>query len=304
MGIVQDLLKTENVTRVLKPTVDNAANLQNSINTAYKNHREALKEIEEYYNSRVHGLTNLAGEKTLANVDDFINLTKEYADAIAEQHMKYYAVNRELWQYYTDNEFKDYAVKRASADRAVYDYVRGFSDTDFNGITWKQVMTGNNRAGKTISDLWGKALEGVDLSDAEKLTYIAQDIARRSGRLTTELTARYDPTKPCYARVPQGEKTCAFCYMLASRGFVYGSEDKAKFKHGGTDTYHMHCDCLPVPTWGRAAIQGYNPREMYKNYREAYEITKDMGKSTTEYKNILSVMRRNNPILKDAVIKP
>ena len=62
-----------------------------------------------------------------------------------------------------------------------------------------------------------------------------------------------------YARVPSGFETCAFCFMLASRGFVYHSELTAKGLHG----YHNHCSCAIVPgTKGRVKIDGYDPQGM------------------------------------------
>lgn len=43
-----------------------------------------------------------------------------------------------------------------------------------------------------------------------------------------------------YARVPQGEETCDFCLMLASRGFVYLTYESA-------DAHvHRNCDCIAV----------------------------------------------------------
>lgn len=66
-----------------------------------------------------------------------------------------------------------------------------------------------------------------------------------------------------YARVPSGFETCPFCFMLASRGFVYHSEATAKGLHG----YHDHCDCCIVPgKRGRTRIDGYDPKGMYKRW--------------------------------------
>jgi hypothetical protein len=66
-----------------------------------------------------------------------------------------------------------------------------------------------------------------------------------------EHVAGHDPgnaftgsAKPTYARVPQG-KTCAFCTLLASRGFVYATRSlRAQF-----DKYHNDCDCTVVATF-------------------------------------------------------
>ena len=71
------------------------------------------------------------------------------------------------------------------------------------------------------------------------------DMINASARLTTQRNMRIDPSKPRWARVPRGARTCAFCTMLASRGFTYLSEDSA----GLEMQYHRDCDCQIVPSW-------------------------------------------------------
>ena len=88
-----------------------------------------------------------------------------------------------------------------------------------------------------------------------------------------------------YARVPSGRETCAFCFILASRGFCYDSE----FSAGGKGNYyHPHCDCIIVPGFGLGSgvnpdtqIEGYKPTEMQKRY---YECCKTVDGITT-YEN-------------------
>ncbi len=71
-----------------------------------------------------------------------------------------------------------------------------------------------------------------------------------------------------YARVPSGFETCSFCFMLASRGFVYGDEEKA----GATHKFHPNCDCIVVPgAYGRTKIDGYDPKGMYDRWRSCHE---------------------------------
>lgn len=73
-----------------------------------------------------------------------------------------------------------------------------------------------------------------------------------------------------YARVPSGFETCSFCFMLASRGFVYGDEEKA----GATHKFHPNCDCIVVPgAYGRTKIDGYDPQGMYNRWRSCAETT-------------------------------
>lgn len=71
-----------------------------------------------------------------------------------------------------------------------------------------------------------------------------------------------------FARVPSGLETCAFCFMLASRGFVYWSEATA----GGQHKFHEHCTCIVVPgEKGRTKIDGYDPAVMYRNWKSCEE---------------------------------
>lgn len=66
-----------------------------------------------------------------------------------------------------------------------------------------------------------------------------------------------------YARVPQGP-TCAFCIMLASRGFVYASRESA----GELVQYHDACNCRIVAGMPGTKIEGYDPDGMYDRYLE------------------------------------
>ena len=72
-----------------------------------------------------------------------------------------------------------------------------------------------------------------------------------------------------YARVTVGD-SCAFCIMLASRGFVYTSEYSAtKTKLGYK--YHENCNCTAVPFHKAHTIPGYSEQleEHERMYRKA-----------------------------------
>ncbi|RSX53791.1 hypothetical protein D2E25_0097 [Bifidobacterium goeldii] len=122
-------------------------------------------------------------------------------------------------------------------DRVLWQQQSGFSNTDFNGLTFKQVKEGQSRAGMTINDLW-PSLDNVD--DAQQ--FIA-DMINTSGRLTMQRNIRIDPTKPKWARVCGGIKPRAFCVMLASRGFAYNSEETASFGGSFHDGHAIAPSC-------------------------------------------------------------
>lgn len=100
--------------------------------------------------------------------------------------------------------------------------------------------------------------------------------------------------KARFARIPQGDKTCAFCMMLASRGFVYISQESAGGDewHGtDMDHYHAYCDCLVVSAFSNdAAVEGYDPTELYRMYQGA--ITRYNGDGPIDLEGTLANMRK------------
>lgn len=111
---------------------------------------------------------------------------------------------------------------------------------------------------------------------SERIDY---EVKRSSGRSIRANVAADDYEDGVrYARVPTGLETCEWCLMLASRGPVYLTEESA----GAFDHWHPHCDCRVVPFWGTFAagtsrrrgamsIEGYDPDELYRQYRAAME---------------------------------
>lgn len=93
------------------------------------------------------------------------------------------------------------------------------------------------------------------------------------GRATIAENCRRDPKKPRYALVPQG-KTCAFCTMLAGRGFVYKSKETAH-------AMHNHCDCVACPEWDANPnkIRGYNPDALSDEWDKAKKIVWEKNKA-------------------------
>ena len=104
--------------------------------------------------------------------------------------------------------------------------------------------------GKPHEQFIGKCVDRIDYE------------TRRAANECMAYNARRDPKKPRWARIPTGAETCKFCIMLASRGFVYHSEETASHAHA-------HCDCRVVPSWDKSpTAQGYDPDAYYKQWRE------------------------------------
>ena len=99
---------------------------------------------------------------------------------------------------------------------------------------------------------------------------------KRAVAYNTIANGQLDPDQPRFARVPQGEKTCDFCLMLASRGPIYLTAESA----GAFTKYHAHCDCKVIPFWNTAehgtsrrrgvdmSIEGYDPDALYDEYQD------------------------------------
>lgn len=108
-----------------------------------------------------------------------------------------------------------------------------------------------------------------------------------TGRATIRGNASTDRARPRYARVPTGAKTCAFCSLLASRGFVYA----AKATAGAFDKYHHDCDCQAVVDFtDEPRIDGYDPGILYDLYQTARAAS-----GASDIKSIAFEMRRQFP---------
>lgn len=106
--------------------------------------------------------------------------------------------------------------------------------------------------------------------DTEAFTRDVADLTRyyikRSAMETMERNCHRNDLR--YARVPSGRETCAFCFMLSSRGFVYRSEQTAGHAHA----YHENCDCVIVPGFKGLdptdQVEGYDPDGMLDRWND------------------------------------
>lgn len=112
-------------------------------------------------------------------------------------------------------------------------------------------------------------------------------------RQTIKNNAVRDPAKTSFARVPRGAKTCAFCTMLASRGFVYATAKTA----GEDDKYHHDCDCMIVPSWDakQAKLKGYDPDRYWEQYLKARRALEADGVKYPKANEITARMRAMFP---------
>ena len=128
--------------------------------------------------------------------------------------------------------------------------------------------------GEAAAQMVEKYMDQGELDKAlEFLTAITtkavREWARRTQTSNTERVYRQrrkGADEARWARVPVGDDACAWCVMLASRGFVYVSEWTAKYRQDG-EKYHDHCRCEVISSFDKnPVIEGYDPNEYLKMY--------------------------------------
>lgn len=126
----------------------------------------------------------------------------------------------------------------------------------------------------------------------EKVKDNAHNGVRRYANDTILKNVKRDGMKGIrYARVPVGIETCAFCIMLASRGFVYYSKESAS----ANGHVHPNCDCKIVPGFDGDVIEGYDP--------SVYEGIYNAGNRGNGMKDTINNIRRDilYPVHKDHI---
>lgn len=108
-----------------------------------------------------------------------------------------------------------------------------------------------------------KLMDGDTEGFARACGALARDAAARQLNATIIANAKRDKGSGVrFARVTTGRETCAFCYMLASRGAVYHTRETA----GQFDHYHRRCDCKVVPGFeddpDAVLVEGHDPALM------------------------------------------
>lgn len=148
-----------------------------------------------------------------------------------------------------------------------------------------------------VGGLWGENPAGVQAT----LGGVLGRLIGQQGKDTVHRNVAADPAKPRWARVPGPGGCCAWCSMLASRGFVYASAATAGKGHA----YHDHCSCVPTPLWKGQAhrIRDYDPKALRATYDKARAAVKATGAAVDD-KAITAEMRRLAPESFTDGIKP
>lgn len=264
-------------------------NLETVLDASRTDYQQTMQGVSDYVDTLVGDLFDFDHpDKSLAltDPDAIVDAARNLVEVAQTAADNRYGVQRQAWQQAAGKEFPEYALPdREDWTRVMWDVQKGFSNTDYNGLTYRQVMAGKARSGVTIMDLLPKTA-GMSIDDMQQAyADFFRSLATHAGQRRQMADIAGDPTQPRWARVPRGRVTCAFCTMLAGRGFVYTSEEAAGGGLG--NTYHNHCDCEPIPTWGEVKLSGYNPDKLDAIYQQA----KAQAPDGSGYRDILAKMR-------------
>lgn len=98
-----------------------------------------------------------------------------------------------------------------------------------------------------------------------KFSGIARRQVMSGGRMMIDATTKADTRAIGWRRVTDGNP-CAFCAMLAARGPVYASSDKAGGMAGQGLEFHGHCGCTAEILYSE-----WKPNEAERQYIESYK---------------------------------
>ena len=120
----------------------------------------------------------------------------------------------------------------------------------------------------------------------------------RAAKHSTWANGDIDPRDVRYARVPQGERTCAWCIALAGLGFHYMTEEAASHTH-------EHCDCIVVPVIGEGSVsvEEYEPEDYADVWRDASQRLRS-GDIPPELRDRIERAKEQHASRTDAPWKP
>lgn len=114
-----------------------------------------------------------------------------------------------------------------------------------------------------------KAVYGAKKTSESEVSKAIGRLVKMVGADTTLKNAERDGAQ--FAWVPHGD-TCAFCMVLASRGWQYMS--KNALRNGHAEHIHANCDCqYAVRFDGKSSVKGYDPDRYLQMYENAEGTT-------------------------------
>ena len=129
-------------------------------------------------------------------------------------------------------------------------------------------LTHNVRAMSQVLFDTSKGSQEAAVSLQRLLGELVERTVKDGARSTVLANAIKDKAAKKWARVPAGTETCAFCHMVASRGWIYATAEAASKAKKNGKSFHPGCDCQIVPSFTDEdpIIEGYDPDLLYQRY--------------------------------------
>lgn len=142
----------------------------------------------------------------------------------------------------------------------------------------------------------GESADGAHAKAFKKFSGIVRRQVMSGGRMMIDETTRRDKNAVGWRRVTDGNP-CTFCAMLASRGPVYASKERANSIAGSGLQYHGHCGCAAEIIYGE-----WQPSEREQLYIDEYEKAAKQANAAGEARTQHTVLHRmrENGIFRDS----
>lgn len=142
----------------------------------------------------------------------------------------------------------------------------------------------------------GESADGAHAKAFTKFSGIVRRQVMSGGRMMINETTRRDQSAIGWRRVTDGNP-CTFCAMLAARGPVYASKERADTVGGSGLRYHGHCGCTAEIIYG-----DWQPSEREQLYIDEYEKAAKQANAAGESRTQDTVLwrMRENGIFRDS----
>ena len=166
-------------------------------------------------------------------------------------------------------EYCEELATRANPSQLVGDTGRYSTKSDVDALI-DRAASGEIDEQKLVELLQGVVVEQTKRRARNEIEARISEKMQQDGEYYGLTGRRRGGVKYGYARVPVGD-TCAYCIMLASRGFDYWTKETA---HAAG---HKGCNCVIVPFHEASTIPGYE--DLLEDYRRQYYDARGLAKN-------------------------